>query len=141
MRLFRSKNPYGPYEDAAGRQAQDSSKSLNNYGIKLIGNYQFKGQTGYKAAGHNSAFIDDDGQRYLFYHQRFNKGAENHELRVRQQFLNEDNWPVDAVYEYQGESIGHYNESQVTGAYEVVNHGTATDGKMIETTYLRLKED
>ena len=141
MRLFRSKNPYGPYEDAAGRQAQDSSKSLNNYGIKLIGNYQFKGQTGYKAAGHNSAFIDDGGQRYLFYHQRFNKGAENHELRVRQQFLNEDNWPVDAVYEYQGESIGHYNESQVTGAYEVVNHGTATDGKMIETTYLRLKED
>lgn len=55
--------------------------------------------------------------------------------------MNEDNWPVDAVYEYQGESIGHYNESQVTGAYEVVNHGTATDGNMIETTYLRLKED
>lgn len=141
MRLFRSKNVYGPYEDASGKQAQNSSKNLDAYGIKLIGNYQFEDQKGYKAAGHNSAFVDDDGQRYIFYHQRFVNSGEYHELRVRQQYLNEDNWPVNAVYEYQGEEISHYTNSEVTGTYEMINHGTATNGDMISSEYVRLSAD
>lgn len=130
MRLFRSKNVYGPYQDAAGRNAKGSSAKNENYGIKLIGNYQFNNQPGYRAAGHNSALVDDDGAHYLVYHQRF-EGKSNHEVRVRQQFMNEDNWPVSAVYEYRGETISHYEDSQVIGRYEVINHGTNTDGKML----------
>lgn len=147
MRLFRSKNVYGPYIDAAGNNAKDNGSSeikgehSDAYGIKLIGNYQFDGQPGYRAAGHNSAFIDDDGQRYLFHHQRFDGPWRMHEVRVRQQFLNEDNWPVSAVYEYRGEKIGHYNNSEIIGTYDLINHGTKTDGNMIYSTTLALYAD
>lgn len=146
MRLFRSKNVYGPYTDAAGNNAKDNgSKEIKGehsdaYGIKLIGNYQFPNQPGYRAAGHNSALIDDNGQRYLFYHQRFDS-PKVHEVRVRQQFLNEDNWPVPAVYEYRGEKIGHYNNSEIIGSYDLINHGTATNGNMIYSTSLALCAD
>ncbi len=144
MRLFRSKNVYGPYLDAAGNNAADSGTDNNKYGIKLIGNYRFFNQPGYRAAGHNSALIDDDGSRYLFFHQRFDEPenqTERHELRVRQQFLNEDNWPVTAVYEYRGEQIGHYADADVLGDYEVINHGTTSDGEMLESKLITLNAD
>ncbi len=100
MRLFRSKEVTGPYLDAAGNHAADSNRNNDSYGIKLIGNYKFSGASvGYKAAGHNSAFIDEDGQHYLIYHQRFDQGTEYHEVRVHQQFLNQKGWPVTAVFE------------------------------------------
>ena len=101
MRLFRSKNVYGPYTDAVGNNAKDSGKDNDRYGIKLIGNYQFTNQPGYRAAGHNSALIDDDGQRYLFYHQRFDSPGsqhEGHQVRVRNQYLILYLWPVSAVF-------------------------------------------
>jgi len=141
MRLFRSKNVYGPYLDAAGRNAKDSGSGNDRYGIKLIGNYQFTGQKGYRAAGHNSALIDDDGQRYLFYHQRFVNSGEYHEVRTHQQFMNEDNWPVTAVYEYRGETIDHYTDDEVLGTYEIIDHGTTSDGNMLATQVIELRED
>ncbi|MCR5692152.1 MAG: glycoside hydrolase family 43 protein, partial [Eubacterium sp.] len=85
--------------------------------------------------------IDDDGNHYLVYHQRFNEGNEGHELRVRRQYFNEDNWLVPAAYEYQGEEIGHYNDSEVLGTYEIINNGIATDGNMISPSYVTLYED
>lgn len=142
MRLFRSENVYGPYLDAAGRNAKDNGRDNDNYGVKLIGNYQFKNQPGYRAAGHNSAFIDDDGQRYLIYHQRFDQGHwPDHEVRVRQQYLNEDGWPVSSVYEYRGEKIGHYSKDEIVGTYDLINHGTATNGDMISSTKIILSAD
>ena len=144
MRLFRSKNVYGPYLDAAGNNAKDSGNDNDQYGIKLIGNYGFDNQPGYRAAGHNSALIDDDGNRYLFHHQRFdvpNNQHEGHQIRVRRQYLNEDQWPVPAVYEYRGESIGHYDKKEIIGSYELINHGTATNGEMIVSKSLDLCAD
>lgn len=144
MRLFRSKNVYGPYTDAAGNNAKDSGSNNDNYGIKLIGNYAFQGQPGYRAAGHNSALIDDDGSRYLFHHQRFNvpeQQHEGHQVRVRRQYMNEDQWPVPAVYEYRGEEIGHYSNDEIIGSYEIINHGTATNGDMIYSQSLDLCAD
>lgn len=143
MRLFRSRNIYGPYVDATGRKAQDNRNGNEAYGIKLIGNYQFPNQPGYRAAGHNSAFIDEDGQRYLFYHQRFEMEhqTENHEVRVRRQYLNADGWPVPSVYEYRGESIGHYTDEEVAGCYDLINHGIATNGNMIVSEKLVLYAD
>lgn len=140
IRMFRSKNVYGPYTDAAGRNAKDSSSKNDNYGIKLIGNYQFKNQPGYRAAGHNSALVDEDGLHYLVYHQRF-KDKATHEVRIRQQFLNEDNWPVSAVYEYRGEKIDHYADNEVIGRYEWINQGTNTDGKMLPVQNVELRAD
>lgn len=143
MRLFRSKNVYGPYVDAAGNNAANSGVDNDKYGVKLIGNYQFLNQPGYRAAGHNSALIDDDGSRYLVFHQRFDKAepAERHEVRVHQQFLNEDQWPVTAVYENRGEKIGHYENDKVVGSYEIINHGTDSKGSMIQSQIITLNED
>lgn len=142
MRMFRSENIYGPYVDAAGNNAADSGKIENSkYGIKLIGNYQFDGQRGYKSAGHNSALIDGDGQRYLIYHQRFNEGSEYHEVRVHQQYLNEDAWPCVAVYENRNEAIANVDDAAVVGTYEYINHGKESSKNMLETTTLELKKD
>lgn len=143
MRLFRSENPSGPYLDAAGGNAADSGANNDNYGIKLIGNYAFYNQMGKKAAGHNSALIDDDGSHYLFYHQRFDvtPQTEGHEVRVHQQFLNEDLWPVTAVYEYRGQQPEHYEDSEVVGSYEFIDHGTNSTGDMLTTLMLTLNED
>ena len=143
MRLFRSNKLFGPYTDPAGRMAQNSGVDVGKYGVKLIGNYQFAGQPGYRSAGHNSAFISDDGKYYLIFHQRFldpSKG-EYHEVRVRQQFLNEDNWLCTAVYEYKNEKITKFSEGHVLGSYELVNHGnTEKDGSMLRTYKIKLEK-
>ncbi len=142
MRLFRSKNVTGPYVDAAGNEAQNSSTDTYKYGVKLIGNYAFYNQRGYCAAGHNSALIDTDGARYLVSHQRFDEGTEFHEVRVRQQFLNEDAWPVTAVYENRNEAIANYADDKVVGTYEFINHGDGEkDGSMIENEIVVLNAD
>lgn len=142
MRLFRSKNVTGPYVDAAGNEAQNSSTDTYKYGVKLIGNYAFYNQRGYCAAGHNSALIDTDGAHYLVSHQRFDEGTEFHEVRVRQQFVNEDGWPVTAVYENRNEAIANYTNEQVAGTYEFINHGDGEkDGSMIENEIVVLNAD
>ncbi|SDB22806.1 Beta-xylosidase [Pseudobutyrivibrio sp. YE44] len=144
MRLFRSKNVYGPYVDPAGNEAGNSGVNCYKYGAKLIGNYQFFNQPGYRAAGHNSAMVTDDGKYYLFYHQRFldSSRGEGHEVRVRQQFLNEDDWLVTAVYENRNEQIQKYSEEDVVGTYEYINHGNAEkDGSMLSTETVVLNED
>ena len=150
IRLYRSKTINGTYNDASGNTAIYSSASVNqgSYGVKLFGNYDFSSfdGDGYKSGGHNSAFIDTDGQRYLVYHTRFNGGTEYHEARVHQQFMNEDNWPVTAVYEYLGSSISSsgYSSSDMCGIYEFVNHGkdasTANVG-MLTTQSVTLNSD
>ncbi len=140
MRLFRSENVSGPYLDAAGNHAEENKGNQDRYGIKLIGNYSFYNQIGKKAAGHNSQLTTQDNERYLIYHQRFDitPQLEAHEVRVHQQFLNEDGWPVTAVYEYRGEKPEHYSAQDVEGRYEFVNHGTKTDGNMLTTGLLTL---
>lgn len=142
MRLFRSKNVTGPYVDAKGNNATKNNADNDRYGIKLIGNYRFRGQSnGYRAAGHNSALIDDDGSHYLIYHQRFTKDIFYHEVRVHKQFINEEGWPVTAVYENRGEEIGHYADEDIPGAYDIINHGTATNANMISAQTIQLLPD
>jgi arabinan endo-1,5-alpha-L-arabinosidase len=155
IRLFRSKNITGPYTDAAGNSAICTSSSANQTtkGIKLFGNYDLSSldavssselsSNGYMSPGHNSAMVDDNGQRYLVYHTRFNKGNEYHQVRVHQQFLNQDGWPVTAVYEYLGSKISNsgYSASDIVGTYDFVNHGnsaTTTYTGMLKTDSISL---
>ncbi|MBQ9119724.1 MAG: family 43 glycosylhydrolase [Lachnospiraceae bacterium] len=133
MRLFRAKNPQGPYLDAAGNNAVFASSTTNQYqiGIKVMGNYNLSNvKKGYRSPGHCSAFIDMDGQRYLIYHTRFASGGEGFEVRVHQQFLNEDGWPVTAVFENRNDVISEtgYATGEIAGVYEFINHGTGSDG-------------
>ena len=143
MRLFRSRDVTGPYVDAEGNNAADNRRNGDKYGIKLIGNYAFYDQIGKRAAGHNSQINTADGGRYLVYHQRFDvrPQLEGHEVRVHQQFMNEDDWPVTAVYEYIGEQPSSCGMEEVTGTYELIDHGRKTDGDMLETQIITLGED
>lgn len=136
MRLFRSKNPDGPYTDAAGRQAALTDKvDHDNIGIKVMGNYNLPYTwASYRSPGHNSAFIDKTGKRFLLYHTRFEGNGGYHALRVHQQFLNEKGWPVTSVYAYAGETIAAkgYSTDEIVGEYAYINHGTASDGANIK---------
>ncbi|MFT4143826.1 MAG: family 43 glycosylhydrolase [Mobilitalea sp.] len=145
MRLYRSRDIYGPYIDAAGNSAIRTSGGDNSpYGVKLMGNYTFDCLTkGYKAQGHNSAFVDDDGQMYLVYHTRFNDGTETHQVRVHQMFNNAAGWPVVAPYEYSGDDISPngYATEEVTGYYEFINHGLNSTSEMLTTQIVKLNAD
>ncbi|MBU3155470.1 family 43 glycosylhydrolase [Clostridium estertheticum] len=146
IRMFRSKSPDGPYVDAAGNNAALTSQMDNSsVGIKLMGNYKFGClDVGYRSGGHNSSFIDSDNQMYLIYHTRFDNGTEDHEVRVHQMFKNEDGWPVEAPYEYNGDVISKngYSMDEMSGTYEFINHGTSNSGaSMLNTLSVNLKNN
>lgn len=124
-RVFRSKNPDGPYEDAAGNNGMAGI----NKGLKMMGNYQITSTPGYLSPGHTSELADKDGKLYHVYHTRFNDGQGNgHLVRVHQMFVNSQGWTVPLPYAYTGETISKtgYNKDEVVGIYEFVNHGNTT---------------
>ena len=116
MRVFRSKNPNGPYADAKGTSAIFQSYLLNfghnandTRGVNIFGAYgqwgdQLKND-GERAQGHNSIIAAEDGRTYLVYHSRFQNGGEGHEVRVHQVFQNQNGWLVAAPFEYTGEKV------------------------------------
>lgn len=145
MRVFRSKNPDGPFYDAAGNPAVlGTSTDLDSVGLKVMGNYKFSSlNTAYMACGHNSVLRDDDGKWYLFYHARFNNGTEYHEVRVHSMYFNEEGWPVVAPYEYSGDVIAEYGyeTSDIAGTYEYINHGNDTSSEIHNYSSITLNED
>jgi len=116
MRVFRSKNPNGPYADAKGTSAIFQRYLLNfgpnandTRGVNIFGAYgqwgdQLKND-GERAQGHNSIIAAEDGRTYLVYHSRFQNGGEGHEVRVHQVFQNQNGWLVAAPFEYTGEKV------------------------------------
>ena len=115
MRVFRSKNPNGPYADAKGTSAIFQSYVMNygpnadTRGVNIFGAYgqwgdQLKSD-GERAQGHNSIIAAKDGRTYLVYHSRFQNGGEGHEVRVHQVFQNQNGWLVAAPFEYTGEKV------------------------------------
>ena len=113
MRIFRSKNPDGPYVDASGTAATYTRYELNygpnaatNRGMKLLGAYNLWGNqnVGECAQGHNSACQDGEGRSFVVYHTKFNDGTVGHQVRTHQLFLNERDWLVCAPFCYRGET-------------------------------------
>lgn len=145
MRVSRSTSPTGPFYDAAGNPAVLSANTnLDSVGLKIMGNYKFGSlNTAYMACGHNSVLRDDDGQWYLFYHARFNDGSEYHEVRVHTMYFNDEGWPVVSPFEYSGDKMSEfgYNTADIVGDYEYINHGNATDEKIINYSNITLNED
>ena len=151
MRVFRSKNPDGPYTDSKGTSAIYTRYALN-YGLnsdtrgeKLLGAYgewgfTTVGNVGETAQGHNSLVKDSDGKTYLVYHTRFHNAGEGHQVRVHQVFLNEDNWLVAAPFEYNGEKVNddsiasrkRFEDSEILGSYKFMIHKYAIDRKNME---------
>lgn len=143
IRCYRSENVDGPYVDAAGENC-GAVIDHAEYGLKMIGNYTFPSLTyTYMAPGHNSAFIDNDGKKYIVYHQRFDDGQEYHEPRVHQYFINRDGWPVMAPFATMGETLKPegYKAKEITGTYYVVDHGNDISSKVHDTKEISLNQD
>lgn len=141
IREYRSKNPDGPYYDAAGYCATDN----RNTGTKLFGAYKLDClDTAYLASGHSSCIIDEDGRIFQVYHTRFNVGHDGYETRVHQMARTQNGFLTVLPFEYKGETIENkgYTADEIAGEYEFIAHGnisTFTDSwsnvnKIISTT-------
>ena len=143
IRVFRSKTVDGNYEDMKGKHPERGSGNHAYTGLKLSGNYRLPSlEEGSMATGHNSAFIDTDGKRYIVYHTRFENRGEFHEPRVHQYLLNEEGWPCMLPYATDGETVSEsgYEKSQVVGEYYMINQGTKIDSKIAEPVKIVLTE-
>ncbi|MBW3634967.1 MAG: glycoside hydrolase family 43, partial [Armatimonadetes bacterium] len=160
MRVARSRQPDGPYLDSEGTDMVSvkadptkplfDDRSIEPYGVKLMGNFLFERKlgeagtgmgTGYVSPGHNSAYYDPaTGRQFLIFHTRFPGQGEGHQIRVHQMFLNDEGWPVVAPSRYAGETIGAIRE-EVGGAYKYINHGKAISALINTSKPIRLERD
>jgi len=153
MRVYRSKNPTGPYVDPAGKNAVLPSSSANNadYGEKLMGNFLFDRKPGdpgtgigegYVSPGGNSVLYDKTtGKKFVVMHSRFPGRGEDHEVRVQQIFMNKAGWPVISPYRYAGETIKKVNREDIVGDYKFINHGKATTADIVKPVNISLNKD
>ncbi len=143
IRMGRSRNPDGPFFDAAGNDLTNvggadgsffDDAAIAPYGVKLMGNYRFlpvagepaQVTRGYVSPGHNSAYYDAaTGKYFLVFHTRFVGRGEEHEVRVHELFLNADGWLVAAPHRYAGASVERAGPDDVAGDYKLINHGKA----------------
>lgn len=142
IRVFRSETVDGEYVDMSGNYPMDNGNHAY-YGLKLSGNYMLPSLTrAYMATGHNSAFVDDDGKKYIVYHTRFDSGQEFHEPRVHQFLLNEEGWPCMLPYATAGETVSEsgYETEEVAGEYFVINQGMGIDAEISEPIKLVLSK-
>lgn len=159
IRVVRSKSPDGPYLDARGLDMIGCKgkpgvlfhdPSIQPYGTKLMGNYRFLNidgepevQTiGYLSPGHNSAYYDEQADKYfLLFHTRFAGRGEHHEVRTHQMFMNRNGWLVVAPYRYAGETIGNYSKSEITGIYKLIDHGNDISKEIKTSVQIRLEKN
>lgn len=157
MRLFRSKNPNGPFVDGVGNVATYTAYLMNygpnavtNKGMKLVGAMNGWGNmtVGECAQGHNSAIVDKDGDAFVVYHTKFNDGTDGHQVRIRQLFVNENGWLVASPFRYTGkqtsqndiESSRLFTAKDVAGTYKLMLHPYRMDYKnMQESTPVNVK--
>ena len=140
IRVCRSKNPDGPYEDAKGLKMINCKGRAGTffndpdyapYGVKLMGGYEFlatqsdknKITLAYRSPGHNSCYYDEETGRYfIVFHTRFANAGESFQVRVHQMYMNEAGWPVVSPLRYAGEMPEAVDASLMTGAYKVLLH-------------------
>lgn len=141
IRCFRSEQVNGPYLDASG-STFGYTANHSGLGVKMMGNYMLPSlKTAYMAPGHCSALVDEDGKRYLVYHQRFDSGSEYHEPRVHQMFLNKAGWFVAAPFATNGENLKEegYSNKDIEGKWYMLNHGTDIGADIHEGKAVTLK--
>ncbi len=145
IRVCRSQSPNGPYVDALGQDMREcggkegtyfNDPDYEGYGVKLMGGYEFEAipsdpsqkTVAYRSPGHNSAYYDEETDRYfLIFHTRF-ANAGNFSVRVHQFYLNEAGWPVVSPLRYSGEMPEEVEREQQAGQYKLLFHGRDING-------------
>lgn len=161
VRVARSKNPDGPYLDAAGNDMAQvkadptlplfDDASIEPFGTKILGNHLFAREvgdpgegpgTGYLSPGHNSWYRDPTtGETFLVFHSRFPGTGEQHEVRVHQMWMNAQGWPVLDPYRYAGGDDRRIERRDVAGAYALVTHDKALTADQRRATSVTLASD
>ncbi|MGO4787146.1 LamG-like jellyroll fold domain-containing protein [Paenibacillus sp. 2KB_20] len=164
MRVVRSKNPDGPFYDAEGNDMREvkadpslplfDDRSIEPYGVKLMGNYLFKRLigdpgtgigTGAVSPGHNSVYYDErNGRTFLIFHSRFPQRGEEHEIRVHELYMNQDGWPVSAAYRYAGEEAKESKKitpNDAAGDYKLIQHGKDISSVIKESVPMELHKN
>ena len=141
IRVFRSREPDGDYEDMKGTRPGEYGHA--RCGLKLSGNYHLPSdKVAYMATGHNSAFIRTDGRKFVVYHTRFDNGTENFLPMAKQYALNAEAWPCLFPYSTWGETLQtDWTAQELTGRYYAVRQGTAISAKIAEPFILYLRPD
>ncbi len=140
IRVCRSRNPDGPYEDSMGRNMIEcggrpgtffNDADYEPYAVKLMGGYKFapadtdtsRMAQALRSPGHNSAYYEEETGRYfLIFHTRFAQSGEAFSVRVHQMFMNADGWPVVSPLRYTGEGREAPPEENRPGMYKVLFH-------------------
>ena len=132
LRVCRSRNVEGPYEDALDHDMRDcmcrpgnfwNDADVEPYGVKLMGGYTFGGQV-IRSPGHNSA-IEADGQWFLIHHTRFKGNDGRYIVQTRRMWYNDYGWPVVAPTRY---AVDTPDEGiDLTGTFRFLFHGQDTN--------------
>ena len=142
MRVCRSRNVEGPYEDAAGHSMQDcmcqpgnfwNNDDIAPYGVKVMGGYRFTplaGENSEKAQairspGHNSVYHDESTNRwFLIHHTRFASTGDRYIVQTREMWYNEYGWPVVAPTRYMTDDhIPSDIGFNPVGSWKLLRHG------------------
>ncbi len=143
IRVFRSRDAEGPYEDMNGDKP-NSRGGHSLFGLKLSGNYNLPSvRRAYMATGHNSALISGTGRRYLCFHTRYDDGTEVHQPIVKQYGLNAEGWPCLLPYATRGGEIAPdgLSPEALAGRWYVINQGTDISDEIAEPFILYLRPD
>ncbi len=118
IREYRSTSPDGPYTDSSDKDALSSE----NTGTKIIGNYQFSfNENAFLSAGHSSCLIDNDGNIYQAYHQRYNDGEGGyHNVQIHKMIRTNNGWLTMMPLAYNGEEETSVTLSDAAGSYELI---------------------
>lgn len=144
IRVCRSRDVTGPYEDAQGHDMRDCMCKPGNfwndddvapYGVKLLGGYQFTPLDGENSAkaqivrspGHNSAIMADDGW-YIIHHTRFAPNGDRYIVQTRRMVFNDYGWPVVAPTRFvRADALPAGVEPALDGVFKLVFHGQDTN--------------
>ena len=159
IRVCRSRNPDGPYEDALGQDMIACGGKpgtffhdvdYEGYGVKLMGGYCFEAlpedenqfRQAFRSPGHNSAIREEETGRYfLIFHTRFANTGESFSVRVHQMMFNEDGWPVVLPLRYAGEMPEPVPAEEQPGRYKVILHGRDINAVEHSSVTVTLGED
>ncbi|WP_440119262.1 family 43 glycosylhydrolase [Paenibacillus sp. QZ-Y1] len=163
IRVARSKTPDGPFLDAEGNDMTNvkadkdkplfDDRSIEPFGVKLLGNFLFQRQigdpgtglgTGYVSPGHNSAYVDaETGKQFLIFHSRFPGRGEEHEVRVHEMHMNSEGWPVVSPYRYAAleEDTAQLTTQDIAGQYNWVNHGKEITAEIKQSQTVQFTTD
>ena len=166
VRMFRSENPYGPFEDARFSQmhVQDNPLAAGTAvrwldvdgsefhhsatGNKIIGGYHFVSadlenwrSTSYLSPGHGG-LIYYEGRYLKIFHTRFEGRWEWHQVRVHEMLMNEFGWFVMAPLRFDGGGGARsFEVYDLVGDFKILNHGRRTNAEAVTSSIYRLGSD